>query len=162
MQSPVAFEYRLMNEHYAKQLLSHFKLLEKCVEEKDEYMEAFTDLNKFIEKELRSNEDYEYTEAKQNMDDEQDYSDIYRSYYSTLDSFGTSGSFALKSISTSSPMRNLFARKSSTNSVTSHSTKKNCFKPHLRTSLLSRLSTTLTSTKSSQSKNWKESRKRKI
>ena len=63
-QSPVAFKYRLMNEHYAKQLLSHFKLIEQCVEEKDEFMEAFADLNKFIEKELRTNEDYEYTEAK--------------------------------------------------------------------------------------------------
>jgi len=45
-------------------LLSHFKLLEHCVKEKDEFTDAFSDLIKFIEK-ARLNHECNETNCKE-------------------------------------------------------------------------------------------------
>merc|ERR1739848_118471 len=37
-QTPVNFRERFFNEHNLKMLISHFKLLNSCVEERDEYI----------------------------------------------------------------------------------------------------------------------------
>lgn len=55
-QTASSFKENLFNEHNSKQLLSHFKLLEHCVKEKDEFTEAFKDLIKFIEKARQTNQ----------------------------------------------------------------------------------------------------------
>jgi len=51
-QTAEKFRERLFNEHNLKMLISHFKLLNSCVEERDEYIDAFAELTEWMEKQL--------------------------------------------------------------------------------------------------------------
>merc|ERR1712224_809664 len=96
-QSAAGFKERLFNEHHSKQLLMHFKVLQKAIpdDQKDEFSEAFADIITYIEQTKAKNEmqtkvvdedQIDTAPSEEPIFDEEEY---YKPYYSTLDTYGT-------------------------------------------------------------------------